>query len=189
MSTGVRVPLDQARRVAVELATILALGCERIRIAGSIRRRRPDVGDIELVAVPRFAELADGLFETRRQSELDILVDTLLLQGTLATHPTDPKRGERYAKLVHRASGLQVDLFTARPETFGLILLIRTGPAAFSQELVTEARRRGLHVANGELHRGSLGCGSRRCEVIPTPQEADVFAAMGMAYILPAERA
>lgn len=189
MSTGTRVPLARATAIASELRDQLAPGCDKIHIAGSIRRRRPDVGDIELVAVPHFELMPDGLFETKRQSMLELAIDTLLVAGTLASHPTDPKRGDRYAKLVHPASGLQVDLFTARLETFGVIWLIRTGPAAFSRDLVTDAKRRGHHFANGELHQGSLGCGSSPCKVVDAWEEQDVFSALRRPYVLPVVRA
>ena len=82
--------------------------------------------------------------------------------------------------------------FTIRaltPETFGLIYLIRTGPADYSQRFVTDLRRRGLHVADGELHRGGLGCGSYTCEVVPTPEEQDVYAAAGWPFVRPEHRA
>lgn len=188
-----RAPLSEARTIAGALVAVLGPACERIEVAGSIRRGRPDVGDIELVAVPRrhADQVEVGFFDAieTEVNELNVLVDTLVLQGTLAPHPTDPKRGERYAKLQHRESGLQVDLFSARPETFGLILLIRTGPAGYSQRLVTDARRRALHVAGGELHRGALGCGAYRCEVVPTPEERDVFDALRLPFVEPERRA
>jgi DNA polymerase/3'-5' exonuclease PolX len=196
-ATETRVPLADARAVADELALILGLGCERMEIAGSIRRARADVGDIELVAVPRrrTETVPDGLFETREveYNELTLLVDTLIVQGergmepALAPHPTDRKRGERYAKLLHPASGLQVDLFSATAATFGLILLIRTGPAGYSQWLVTEARRRGFHVEGGELHRGQPDS-LRPHAIIPTPEEADVYDVLGMSFVEPVLR-
>lgn len=206
MSTATRVPLAQASGVADQLLTVLGLGCHRIAIAGSIRRQRPDVGDIELVAVPRVHTLhvADGLFGEREVTvdELQVVIDTLLMDGTLTSHPTHPARGPKYSKLIHVTSGLQVDLFCAKPDgsNFGLIYLIRTGPAAFSQYLVTEAKARGHHVAAGELHVGPgsrdprgewhppLGC-PERCSVIQTPEERDVFVALRMAEIPPERRA
>lgn len=193
MSTAaVRVPLADADRVAAELLVVLGPACERIEVAGSVRRRRPDVGDIELVAVPTLVGVP-GLFEpTGSVNRLWDLVNNLVGRPgeprLLATHQSDPKMGERYAKLRHPASGLQVDLFTARPETFGLILLIRTGPADYSQWFVVEARRRGFHVKEGELHRGSLGCGAIACERIPVPEERHVYAALRMAWVPPEGR-
>ena len=188
MSTATRVPLAQAVPVANELMRALSPGCDRIAVAGSLRRRVADVGDIELVAVPRMrVETVPGLLEDeqREVDDLGLLVDRLLVRGTLAKHPTDPKRGPRYSKLLHTASGLQLDLFETTLASWGLTLLIRTGPAAYSQWLVTE----GHHVAGGELHVGRLGCASwSPCEVMPTPEEADVYAALGLAVARPEDR-
>jgi len=192
VSSGVRVPLAQAHAVAGELVSILGIGCERIEVAGSIRRRTADVGDIELVAVPTVTtETIPGLLEdgTREVDQLQLFVETLLIQGTLVPHPTDPKRGPKYSKLLHAASGLQVDLFSAERDFFGLIWLIRTGPAEYSRWLVTEARSRGFHVAEAELHRGRLGCSSAMpCVVVATPDEVDVYRALGIPHTRPEDR-
>lgn len=189
MIAATRVGLAEASAIAEQLRAALAPGCERIEVAGSIRRRRPDVGDIELVAVPRIhvEDLAEGLFETRELTvdELQVTLDQLLMDGVLASHPTDPKRGPRYSKWLHVASGLQVDLFSARRDTFGLIWLIRTGPDTYSRALVTDARRRGHHVAGGEVHKGAGDCRMPfvACEVIPTPEEGDVIRALGIGFL------
>jgi len=201
-ATETRVALADARAIAGQLVEALALGCSQIAIAGSIRRGMADVGDIEIVAVPhRHTETVnDGLFEERQVEvdELAVIVDTLILQGTLAPHPDDQKRGDRYAKLVHVASGMQLDLFSTTEASFGLILLIRTGPAAYSQWFVTNAHRVGFHVKDASLHRGGgmadgdgwhppLGCPDR-CEVVPTPSEEDVYRTLGLSFIDPGDR-
>jgi len=182
--------LAEARREAIVLVAALRPACQRIEIAGSIRRRRSDIGDIEILAVPTIDWTETGdLWGTNR--EIDLLqetIDDLLADGTLQPHPADPKRGPRYAKFIHAGSGLQLDLFITTADQFGLLLLIRTGPAAYSQWLVTEARRRGYHVAGGHLHRGGLGCGAYVCEAIPTPDEADVYAALGLPFVEPGDR-
>lgn len=189
MSTGTRVPLAEARAIAEALAAKFRPGCERIEIAGSIRRGRSDVGDIELVAVTRHEEIPDGLFEMRTISALDVILDDLLAQGELASHPVDPKRGERYAKLLHVESGLQLDLFMTTPASFGLIYLIRTGPADYSRNFVTDIRPLGWHVAGGQLHRGSQECSPfRTCEVVATPAEEDVYRAIGHPWVDPRAR-
>ena len=51
--------IAQAFNLAEELRIGLAPLCERIEVAGSIRRRRPQVKDIELVAIPKWAEVPD----------------------------------------------------------------------------------------------------------------------------------
>jgi DNA polymerase/3'-5' exonuclease PolX len=48
-----RRPLAEATALATELVDLLRVFCARIEIAGSVRRRRPDIGDLELVVVPQ----------------------------------------------------------------------------------------------------------------------------------------
>ena len=52
MSDGVKRPHRQMMAVAQNVAAWLHPNCERIEIAGSLRRRKPQSGDIELVAIP-----------------------------------------------------------------------------------------------------------------------------------------
>lgn len=196
MSTATRVLLAEAARVAEQLLTVLSLGCDRATIAGSIRRRRPDVGDIEIVAVPRVhtERIPEGLFGERDLlvNELDVVLDTLLMDGTLASHPDDPKRGPKYSKHIHAASGIQVDLFSTTADRFGVALLIRTGPKDYSHRFVTLIRSRGFHVGGGmALHRGPLACADRiaPCEAIPTPEEEDVYRTVGLTWLDPEDRA
>lgn len=190
MSAGTRVALSDARRIADEVMDALWPSTHRIEVAGSIRRGRPDVGDIELVAEPIVSEVPDGMFATTSINRLTEAIDYSVEGGLLANHPTDRKRGERYSKVVHRDSGLQVDVFSVLPPaSWGVLLLIRTGPADYSHRLVTDARKRGLHVGGGALHRGGLGCGTFTCEVVPTDDERDVLAALGLPWTPPEERA
>ena len=192
MSGGVRVPFLVAEAAATDLVARLRPGCERIEIAGSVRRGGPGIGDLEIVAIPRIEQEPDtsvlfgGMLDVSR---LDERIAELRLEGIL--RPSDlPRDGERYKAFVHVPSGLGLDLFIVRPPaTWGVIFTIRTGPAAYSQRLVTEARRRGFHHADGALHRGSMGCTRfSACEVIPTPEEVDLFEALGMPYLEPGAR-
>ena len=186
-------PKLAAYRVADELRERLWPACERLEVAGSLRRNREAVGDLELVAIPRVVEEAgDDVWGTpNRVSLLGRKVTELIEEGVLDLDPTDPKAGERYMKLQYRATGLQVDLFVVPAETFGLIWLIRTGPASYSQWLVTHARRAGFHVARGALHAGGSGHpvpGQCTCPIIPTPAERDVFRLLGLRYEAPEQR-
>ncbi len=102
-------------------------------------------------------------------------------------------------KLQHVRSGLQVDLFVVRPPAqWGVLYLIRTGPAAYSRRFVTDLHSIGWHVAEGALHRGGglsdrdgwhapFGCPDR-CEAIATPEEGDVYATIGRPMPTPADR-
>jgi DNA polymerase/3'-5' exonuclease PolX len=188
MSTGARLPLADALHIAGRIKGQLDPACSRLEIAGSIRRRKPDVGDIEFVAVPRFREEPSSLWGDKTQ--ISVLAEVLAIEEREEVLER-LAGGERYVKLRHLRSGLQVDLFLVLPPAqWGVIHLIRTGPADYSQWLVTYARRQGMHVVNGALHNG-LGIPGRddcSCEVIPTPEERDVYTALGLPYIEPWER-
>ncbi len=53
---------EQALEIAERTKALLAPHCERIEIAGSIRRKKPHVKDIEIVAIPKSYNI--GLFES-----------------------------------------------------------------------------------------------------------------------------
>lgn len=57
MSSGAKVDWAVALEVARKVIAELELVCERVKVAGSLRRRKPAVGDIEIVALPAFRSL------------------------------------------------------------------------------------------------------------------------------------
>lgn len=205
VASGNSYPLATARRIAEALLAELAPACERIILAGSIRRERPNVNDIEIVAIPRFAEepLSGqvGLFAPatpaiRRVSCLWDRIEAIsdghgavmpMKPGVPRIEP-DPKwpekrfAGSRYFKLYLPRTGLAVDLFMPSAESWGLILAIRTGSSEFSRALVTRwTQLTGGHAKEGRLHRadGTL---------VSAPEEEDVFRACGVEWIAPRER-
>jgi hypothetical protein len=66
MSTGTGLSYALARKLADNLIAHLAPSCERIEAAGSLRRYKPTVGDIELVCIPkintRYAPVQANMF-------------------------------------------------------------------------------------------------------------------------------
>ena len=188
-----RVPLASARAEAAEARARLAPACERVEVAGSIRRGRPDVGDVELVAVPRVTPGRPDLFGTPTEAidELHALATELLAAGVLAHRPDRngrPAFGEKLKRVVFRgdAGELPLDLFAVTPPAqFGVIFTVRTGPGAFSTRLVT-ARRYGGGMPEGfRVRDGALWDGERP---VATPEEADLFAALGLPWLPPERR-
>ena len=53
MSEGRAMPWDEAMYVATEFSMAILPFCERIGVAGSLRRKKPEVHDLELVVVPK----------------------------------------------------------------------------------------------------------------------------------------
>ena len=187
MGGNSRVPLAEAEAVATSMVRRLEDACRRILVAGSIRRRKAAVGDIEIVAEPRFESRSrrnGDLFEPTRSENRDLLeerVESLLRDGVLATHPTDPKNGERYKKLWIAGAALQLDLFVVRPPAdWGCAVAIRTGPAHLAVRLVQGLIARGYHMDGFRVLRGEE---HYRCE-----DESDVFGYAGVPFLAPERR-
>ncbi|MFW6195585.1 MAG: hypothetical protein ACOC5M_03575, partial [Chloroflexota bacterium] len=75
-----RMPWEFAKRVGEEIADLLSPYCQRIAIAGSIRRKKEWVKDIEILAVPDVQEARNLLREvTTHENLLDRAMDWLLM--------------------------------------------------------------------------------------------------------------
>ena len=197
-----RIPLSEAAQLAAEVVDLLAPSCERIVIAGSIRRRRPDIGDIEIVCVPIITreEVQESLFgdtTTVETNRLNNRVGLLLARDDLALRldkNSRPANGDRYKRLAYK--GFALDLFCVlKPAQFGVILAIRTGPANFSHNLVMNRRYGGLmpnHMfcKDGQLWQVSADAEWSQHTATPleTPEEADLFRQLGLTWIEPWER-
>jgi len=58
-----RVSLAEAAADAEAFVAAVSPWCERIEVAGSVRRGKRDVGDVEYVVIPKFEEVpGPGLF-------------------------------------------------------------------------------------------------------------------------------
>ena len=192
MSAGVAIPLAEAKAVAVEFLDRLMPACERGAIAGSIRRRRPEVSDIEIVVEPSFQErTGEDLWGTPHEADLLIeRLGALVAAGELRPRQIDVHRrdgsveqshrdGDAYKALEYR--DMPVDLFIVRPPAdWGVIFAIRTGPAEWSHRIVTDCQRYLRRVAGGRLYRSG--------QWVPCPEEADFFRAVGQKWIEPWER-
>lgn len=160
----------------------------RWKVAGSIRRRRPTVGDVEHVVIANFGDAAvDGsLFkQTDRVNLLWHHLDALLAGGQIAKHfygDQGPRWGEKSRGIDFR--GFRHEIYLATPETWGAMLAIRTGPAELSQHLVTAIKRMPYAHEGG----GFRVIDQRTGQAVPTPEEADYFRLCGVAYREPWER-
>ena len=130
-SDKTRIPLAEARILASELVGMLAPSCDRIAVAGSIRRGSPTVGDIEIVCLPKFLQRTDGLFgdEFTLEDLCHEWCDGCLSDGTFAKRLDvngRPAWGRKHKRALFQ--GVPVDLFSViEPAQWGVILAIRTG--------------------------------------------------------------
>jgi DNA polymerase (family X) len=149
-----RVPLHRALPFAEALP-----GVTRAMVAGSARRRRETVGDLDLLVAS-----TEPTRVMRLVPELPG-VATVLAQG--------PKKTS-----VRLRMGLQVDVRVVPPDTFGAALHYFTGSKAHNVALRTRAVRRGLKVSEYGVFDAS---GHR----VGGAREEDVFRAVGLPWIPP----
>jgi DNA polymerase/3'-5' exonuclease PolX len=174
MSEGKRLDYKFARGLAIETMRILRPVCERIEIAGSLRRNKPDVGDIEIVCIPK--EQTDLFGNTYRNA--DGISEVPRINGA-ALH----KDGEHFKQI--NLLYCMCDLFITTPECWGVIFMIRTGSADFSHKMVTPKQYGGYMPGHLKVKDGRLWIGG---DVLHTPEEKDVFEIYGMEYINPEMR-
>ena len=178
-------PLRDAERIARGMASALIPFCSRIEIAGSIRRKKPVVGDIEIVCIPYIER--DMFGAPVGESRLEGI--DWNLYGDVITN------GPRQKKILLR-EGIQLDLFIVLPPAqFGWLFLLRTGPAWFSHRMVTprnayavadkKPRERGLMPSYLRSEHGAIWS---KNHVVETPEEQNVFDLFGMAFIEPEKR-
>jgi len=184
-----KVPLADAKLAATKVEDLLGAVCKRIAIAGSIRRGRQFVKDIEIVAEPLLLPPEGQLFDVpdeEKVSALDRHVRGLVARPSsgLTFDEKCKRNGSKYKRLVWQ-NGLTVDLFIVLPPaSWGAILAIRTGPADFSSLLVSD-RPHGAMPGCLSQQQGALHTTSGPLD---TPEESDYFAALGVPTWPPAER-
>ncbi len=155
-----RMPLGRALPIAEEIARQIAAlpGTSQVMIAGSARRMKETVGDIDILTIAE-----DGA------ATIQAFVHFPQVKEILAAGDT------KGSVLLH--NGLQVDLRVVPPESYGAALHYFTGSQAHNIKIRTLARERGLKVNEYGVFRGD--------ERIAGEREEEVFQALGMPWIPP----
>jgi len=152
--------LERAQRVAREVIKRLSPYCQKIEVAGSVRRKKPTVNDIDFVLIP---------------SDLWNLHHEIMGMGQVRMS------GMKIMRVM--VSSVQVDLYIASPETWATLLLIRTGSAKNNIRLAALAKKRGWHLAaSGD------GLFNEKGERIAGDSEQSIYQALGLPWQLPEER-
>lgn len=152
--------LEKAKTIAGIVVEAIKPYCDRIEVAGSIRRQRPNPKDIDLVVIPN------------DRWNLDL---ALMRMGNYKMS------GMKIARV--DMDGSQVDIYFADKETWATLLLIRTGSKESNIRLATLAKKRGWQLkASGEGLLNEMG------ERIAGDSERSIFEALGLEYQEPWER-
>ena len=160
-ATEKRMLLNEATNLAGEILEFVRSrpSCERADVAGSLRRYKETVGDLDIVAASReMKELADSFAEAP-------FVDEVLAHG-----PT---------KVFIKTRGVEVDLRIVEPEAYGALLHHFTGSQAHNIVLRERAVKRGLNISEYGL--AKIGTG----EYEPVASEEELYSRLGLAYVPP----
>lgn len=181
-----KYPRAEALKVAKELCDALKMFTVRLIVAGSLRRRKLEVGDVEILYIPRF-ELRTLDFFAQANVNLADEVLSCLLQKEVIRQRTNVKGsvmwGEKNKLAAHVASGIPVDFFAATQENWFNYLVCRTGGADNNLAIASAAQAKGW-----KWNPYGVGFTDERGQIVPVFSERDVFELVGLPYREPWER-
>ena len=158
-----RYLLSYAEAMADELAAVLRAvdGVEAVTPAGSLRRGRETVGDLDL--------LVTGPHATRA---LETFVKFPRVEEVLG-------RGENKASAKVGREGLQVDVRALPPESFGAAMQYFTGSKDHNVAIRTRAVRMGFKLSEYGLFRSSDD------QLVAAATEESIYETLGLPWIPP----
>lgn len=177
-----KIDLTEAQTIAGKVLQHIMPALTRGEIAGSIRRQKPVVGDIEIAAISEDRELL-----VKRLAE----VGQLIKPGVPGVVPWTPRLEAKYLRL-RLSEGMNLDLFMASPQNWGGLFLMRTGSGAGLDGNTFNGFTPGIF---GRWKKVSGG--GRMMECMPTmptgeqlwvPEEQDFFDLLEMDFVPPVER-
>lgn len=152
--------LAEAQAIANEVYHRLKPYCEKIEVAGSVRRLKPEIKDVDIVLIPS----NPGMLS----QEIDRLGPPIM-------------DGDKLRRVEY--NGTQIDLYYATPQTWATLLLIRTGSKESNISLCSRARRLGMKLkANGD---GIIG---KEGQLITIESEQQIYEILELKYQEPWER-
>jgi DNA polymerase/3'-5' exonuclease PolX len=174
--------LNEALAIGESLLGRVRCVTDRVEVAGSVRRRKDNVKDIELVAI---VSDYDGLY--RRLAP----AGRFIKPGVPDVVDWPPKHGAKYVRMLLK-EGIKLDLFIATKANWGGIYMMRTGSGVGPDGLpfsgfVPMMFSRWKKVSKGGKMSGgqpTLPDGT----MIEVPEEEDVFALFKARWVPAEER-
>lgn len=165
--------LEEAQKIVDELLELLlSISHGMVAVAGSVRRQKEEVNDIDIIVLPKEPFMFEMTFIT------------YLMDGTfkpMLKKDGKPMIGPKIKSVIYK--GVQVDIYVAEPETWATLLLIRTGSKEHNIKLCTIAKEKGW-----KLHASGEGLFNEKRERIAGDTETSIFEALGLEYVPPEER-
>ena len=160
--TGDRVLLDVAMNLAEELTGLLAAvpGCQRAAYAGSLRRMRDTIGDVDILAI---SDDPRGLMQAFTRLPH---VEQVVASGDTKTS-------------IRTTAGVQADLRVVPPSSWGAALQYFTGSRAHNVRIREIAARKKLKLSEYGLFDVETGTS------IASLTEEGVYERLGLPWIPP----
>lgn len=164
-STERRMLLDDATELGEGLLRFVLdhPATERAEIAGSLRRRKETIGDLDIVAA-----------STDQQALADAFAEAEFVDEVVAHGPT---------KVSIKTAGTDVDLRIVAPEAYGALLHHFTGSQAHNIVLRERAVSLGLNISEYGIADDHKSPEEREYE--PFATEANLYARLDLPYIPP----
>jgi len=190
-----KYPREAAIAVAKVLCDALKPVTERLIVAGSLRRLKPMVGDVEILYIPKLeplkevrqAELLEELAPPPRMTNMaDLVLNALLTRGVIEQRRNTLGSivwGEKNKLARHCMSGIPVDLFSATDANWFNYLVCRTGGAENNVQVCNAAIAKGW-----KWNPYNEGFTDQEGNTVRVESEEDVFRLAGLPFKLPKDR-
>ncbi len=158
-----RIPYDKAIRIAKDYLDYMnkCKYIEKIEYAGSLRREKESIGDIDILATGKKPKLI-----------LQHFLNYEKINNVLSAGKT------KSSIILH--SNIQVDLRIVKVENFGAALMYFTGSKQFNIKIRTLALKKGYKVNEYGLFKGK--------NRIAGETEEEIFKILSMDYVSPKDR-
>lgn len=188
-----KFPRSLALQAAKEICDALKPVCERLTVAGSLRRRKPFVGDVEILFVPRLERLPDlgqtdflAAPEPKFKNLAEQVIEQLVTRAVIIQRKNKDGHiawGAKNKLALHTTTDVPVDLFTATAENWWNYLVCRTGGAQNNIRIASAAQKK-----DWQWNPYSAGFTDQEGNPVPVTSEQDVFRLVGLPYLEPHER-
>jgi len=136
-------------------------GTSRVTVAGSYRRRKDTVGDLDILVVSKKSELV-----------MDFFVEQPGVDRVLAHGPTKSS--------IRLSAGVDVDLRVVPAESYGAALAYFTGSKAHNVHMREIAQKKGMKLNEYGLYKGK--------KMVAGSSEEEIYDALGLDYVEPEMR-
>jgi DNA polymerase (family X) len=137
--------------------------CGQVEIAGSLRRRKESIGDIDILAT-----------STKPDKVMDLFCSFGLVDRVLGKGPTKSS--------VHLSTGINADLRVVEEDVFGAALHYFTGSKEHNVAIRRLAIEKGLTISEYGVYEGTA---EKKGKLTASKTERDIYKTVGLPYVEP----